>query len=158
MWPLIWNGWVLLYLCGHKSSPDDNRFHVVARLCFALHYLRENWSLLTSILVIIDNTVDESISYLCPLEEDVLSLLVVAELHGFIRNWNLRFVINIPSFFSSTSYIFIVISKHAIFHPPVTFVTGIDSPVSIDSLATALPDTKTASHSTMYPDLNKHKI
>ena len=117
MWPLIWNGWVLLYLCGHKSSPDDNRFHVVPRLCFALHYLKDNWSLLTSILVIIDNTVDESISYLCPLEEDVLSLLVVAELHGFIRNWNLRFVINIPSFFSSTSYIFIVISKRAIFHP-----------------------------------------
>ena len=78
--------WVTSYLCGHKSSPDDNRFHVVPRLCFALHYLKDNWSLLTWILVIIDNTVDESISYLCPLEEDVLSLLVVAELHGFIRN------------------------------------------------------------------------
>ena len=36
-------------------------------------------------------------------------------------------------------------------------MTGIDSPVSIDSLATALPDTKTASHSTMYPDFNNIK-
>ena len=157
MWPLIWNGWVLLYLCGHKSSPDDNRFHVVPRLCFALHYLRENWSLLTSILVIIDNTVDESISYLCPLEEDVLSLLVVAELHGFIRNWNLRFVINIPRF-SPAPPTFSLSFQSMQYFTRVTFVTGIDSPVSIDSLATALPDTKTASHSTMYPAFNKYKI
>ena len=81
--------WVTSYLCGHKSSPDDNRFHVVPRLRFALHYLKDNWSLISFrslIFMIIVNTVDESISHLCPLEEDVLSLLVVAELHGFIRN------------------------------------------------------------------------
>ena len=47
------------YLCGHKSSPDDNRFHVVPRLGFALHYLKDNWSLLTFrslIIMIIVNT------------------------------------------------------------------------------------------------------
>ena len=135
------------------TCSDDYRLAIIPLFAFPLHDLTisklNSWKKLNQILKqdcgyikhgnMKHNFIEKSglilYSHLSPLEENVLSLVIVVELDILVWDAHLEW--------KQTC------TRCSMMFQMKTLVTGMDSPVSMDSLTTQLPSTSTASHSTV---------